>query len=161
MINEFDKYKPKHTAIKFEEIEIAKMYAFTLNPKDSGNTQSKLTFRQSANTLMYIKRDLSAISQCLKSAEITIATEASQTCKVHYHGTVVINSFTDWLTELPLLMQLGTVCVKEIDDEKVWFEYCHKQSHIWKPFFQKTNLSYPYKVPIPVRLVDESNDGEE
>jgi len=158
MINEFDKYKPKHSSIQFEEIQLTKMYAFTFNPKDSGNTANKLAFRQSADTLKQIKGFLHEIGQCLKSAKVEVATEASQLGRIHFHGRIIINSFTDWLTELPLLMQLGTVCIKEIEHPETWFEYCYKQSHIWKPFFSDTNLAYPYIVPIPNRINEVRDD---
>lgn len=160
MINEFDKYKPKNTSIKFEDIQIGKMYAFTFNPKDGGNTPSKLLFRQDSCTLKQIKGHFATLSQCLKSAEIELATEASpSSARIHFHGTIIIRSFTDWLTELPMLIQFGTVCIKEIivSDNENWFNYCYKQSHIWKPIFHNTNLAYPYRVPLPNLLQTPSN----
>lgn len=158
MINEFDKYKPKNSSIKFEDIKLKKVYAFTLNPKDGGNTSSQLLLRQDAYVLREIKGSFGAIAHCLKSAKITLKTEASATGRIHYHGWVVIYDHIQWISEIKMLCNLGTVCIKEITEEKEWNEYCSKQDHIWRPFFAKTNMAYPYEVPIPVQLYSNEDD---
>lgn len=163
MINDFNKFKQRNSSIKFEDLQLEKDYAFTISPQRSSASQSKLLLRQDASIARTIKEDFYNISQCLKTAEITVAPECStNSALIHYHGTVMIKNYIDWMTEYKLLTNIGTVCVKEIDDLEVWSNYCYKQSHIFAEFLKlKTHFSYPYTIPIPARLADESNDGEE
>lgn len=156
MINEFDKYKPKNTGIKFEDIKLKKVYAFTFNPKDSGDTRAQLLLRQDAYVLREIKGILSSLSHALKSATITTKIESSPTGRIHCHAFLTINNYIDWVSEIRMLTNLGTVCIKEITSDD-WEEYCSKQDHIWQPYFAKHNLAYPYKVPIPDRF-DDADD---
>lgn len=161
MLNEFDRYKPKHTSPQFEDIKLKKVYAFTFNPKDAGVTCSQLLFRQDAYVLREIKGIFASLSHAVKSAKITIAVESSSTGRIHCHGWIIIEDYIDWVSEIKMLTNLGTICIKEIDDSNTWEEYAFKQSLIWKPFFEKHKLAYPYSVPILNTVPDPLGDDEE
>lgn len=154
MINEFGKYKPKNSSIKFEDLKLKKVYALTFNPKDGGDTNSQRVLRQDAYVIREIKGTLATLSHCLKSAKICTKIEASPTGRIHCHGYVTIHDYIDWISEIKMLTSLGTVVIKELTPDKEWEEYMSKQDHIFAPLFAKHNMKYPYEVPIPNQLPD-------
>lgn len=128
-------YKAQYTAPKAEDIVLNKNYAFTINPEHQCDTLSisvteinlYIQNRISAH-YRYVKKQLFN----LKGSAYKLYLEISPLGRIHWHGYIQIGSIKTWLErDILILKQIGSFCIKEITDEKVWLEYCTKQQKLW------------------------------
>jgi len=125
-----DYNKPKHTVPKFEECEIGKPYACTINPTDNLQQYYENSVRRfhTFNDAIQLKIKKVLHPYC-KSYYFSI--EISPLGRLHLHGTIVLSDKIGFYLQIHKLFDIGTVCIKEEKDQDVWFQYCIKQHNSW------------------------------
>lgn len=133
--------KQRNELIDFEDLEINKWYAFTVNPIDK--YQHFRSFNRSGECL----KDLNSIFCHYKAYEIDLYPELSKKGRFHYHGIIkVMDKVWFYLSVIPHLLSVATISIKEIKDEAIWLEYCRKQ-HEFHDYITLNHFT-----PIPLEI---------
>lgn len=144
-------FKKRNELIPFEEFEVGKYYAITLNPCDkyqhvtSGNRIG--TALQELFTKIIVHLDL----------YYELWMEVSPKGRIHYHGYCKAEKENKkilfYICGLPRLLTVSTVVLKELSDDFSWKRYVTKQWQLHQYIHQMHYTKMPLRRPVP--LVDE------
>lgn len=161
-MNYNDKFKPKHTGIKFEELQPGVRYALTINP-------ANLQMGNSRKILPVVHRSINTLRSLAGKSEMQLHIESSPLGKLHYHGYIRFSEdYVDTLCVIKDLMEYGTLCIKHLFEQEdeignKWEEYLIKQRHIWEPIFNETIHGYPFNISctgnLPQQKAQEDTDA--
>lgn len=133
--------KDRYTIPEYHDIELGKEYAISLNPCDK--YQHFRSFKR-PNEFM---SDTSHIRECIPHCRLYV--EISKKGRLHYHGYMMIETEEElnefYTYSIPKMISAGTICIKNIDDEKIWKDYCLKQAKYHKYIKMVTFQPIPYK----------------
>jgi len=147
-------FKHPHVTLDPEDINPTCFYAFSINPEQNYDDMKNSN---------YLKRDECTTEYLIKwfthgltNFDYILFPEVKNG-RIHFHGYIkIINPLDFELFVLPIWKSISTYCIKKIDDEKVWFDYCTKQRKLWK------EKKYPLiKRNIKIsEIIPKGNTGE-
>lgn len=148
--------KPKHEVLDPLDVVVpdevegtstrdqGKLYAFTLNPQCAiapnvaGHTQNGP--RAGFADIYTGIRDL--LVAC-RSMYFQVVPEVSKHGRIHVHGWCVFNDVPwAYVYDIPLLESRATICIKEIEDPRVWEEYVYKSHNLMVRLTHDAGLPY-------------------
>lgn len=116
-----------YSCVSPEEIERDCDYAISYNPDDSHqhwHKDSRVTLCEE-----FMRNLLWTIN---KWALVDVQMEVSKQGRLHFHGTIKVQDVRGFFVfAIRRLQDNGTYCIKTIDDQKAWQEYCTKQSNLF------------------------------
>lgn len=132
-------YKPKHTSIAPEDIDVNAIYSLTINPKNQFEDVRNSRFKTRASDVMKVWNVLLELDS--KDTFSCVLYIESKNGRVHFHGVLQIHDPLRF--DIFVLPRWQGACTYEIDtigDLEVWYKYCKKQQHLWKDAGQETTL---------------------
>lgn len=117
--------------LNYEDVQEGKLYAFSFNPMDKWQYDHvKGQFRLRTKSFLDDAQRLFFFA----GASTRTWVEVSKKGRLHYHGVILIHDKSlFYVYDLTGLEKSGALCIKEIDNEDKWYEYCQKQFqfHAW------------------------------
>lgn len=132
-------WKPMYSTIAPEDIEIGKLYCISINPENQcDNTKTNRYVDRSTDLLCQWTTFLTKENHDSFNCKLFMETKNG---RLHFHGFLQITCPIKFdVLFLPKLKKISTYEIDTISDLKVWYDYCTKQSELWK------NLKLPYRI---------------
>lgn len=122
-----------HKLVAPELVSPGLAYAFTFNPA-----------HQPADLSAFPDwyRSYQRLFQEWPGCDIEVVPELSSKGRIHFHGYLTMISPFYFYFNLKDYTAVGTFELDIINDKGVWYDYVHKQRHVFLPTCQSLNLPY-------------------
>lgn len=119
----------KNEIPKFETVAPYDMLAFTVNPEP----QYFGDLERLQKVIYYMKKLLAS-----PNYEYKLYIEISPKGRIHGHGWItIVDPIKFYLFDIEKLIKHSTICIKPIDNDEKWTDYCTKQAHITRRWISR------------------------
>lgn len=123
--------KLKNVFVKPENVVVKKLYAFNYNPEAQPKVGKLNSVKEWWELIEYI------VCGNMRYCNVKLYCEISSTGRYHFHGYIRLTEIYGFYTiDNPLLVQHGTVVMKEIENDD-WEDYILKQQYFMQTALQK------------------------
>lgn len=121
----YEKKNP-HDSPSVESMEEGVRYAFTLNPDDTYQQ-----FDQPLRLSRFYDMMKAMLLSYSDSFIVNATVEVSKNGRLHLHGFITFkNLLRFYIDDVHRLQKVSTYCIKVLDDEAEWEEYCSKAGNL-------------------------------